>query len=366
VAAGVLTARELGRATLARQLLLAREPAPVVEAVERIGGPQAQEPRPPFLALWSRVEGFDRDELLRALHDRALVRGMLVRATLHLVSTRDFGALRPALAPVMTAAMNGALRGRMEGLDLGDALPAARSLLGERPRTFEELRALLSERFPAANERALGYAVRTQLPLAMVPSEDRWGFPRAAAFALADEWLGEPLPKEEPLEPLVRRHLAAFGPASAADVQAWSGLGGMKAVLDGMREELAVFEDERGRELFDLHEAPRPPADTPAPARLLPDFDSLLLAHADRSRVIADEHRPIVVTKNLRVRATFLLDGVVAGTWSIERKGRAATLRLAPFAKLRKADAKELTAEAESLLAFAEPDAAKRAVTVEE
>jgi Winged helix DNA-binding domain len=254
----------------------------------------------------------------------------------------------------------------MEGLDLGDVLPAARSLLGERPRTFEELRALLSERFPAANERALGYAVRTQLPLAMVPSEDRWGFPRAAAFALADEWLGEPLPKEEPLEPLVRRHLAAFGPASAADVQAWSGLGGMKAVLDGMREELAVFEDERGRELFDLHEAPRPPADTPAPARLLPDFDSLLLAHADRGRVIADEHRPIVVTKNLRVRATFLLDGVVAGTWSIERKGRAATLRLAPFAKLRKADAKELTAEAESLLAFAEPDAAKRAVTVEE
>ncbi|HEU4979229.1 MAG TPA: winged helix DNA-binding domain-containing protein [Solirubrobacteraceae bacterium] len=355
----VLTARELGRATLARQLLLAREDVPVVEALERVGGLQAQEPRPPFVGLWSRLAGFAAGDQLGPLRAGELVRGMLMRATLHLVSAADFAALRPALAPVMTAAMNGALRGRMDGLDLDEVLPAARELLSERPRTFEELRALLSERFPAANDRALGYAVRTQLPLAMVPGEERWGFPRAAAFALA----AAAPPEAAPAEPLVRRHLGAFGPASAADVQEWSGLRGLKVVLGGMRDELEVFDDERGRELFDLHGAPRPPGDTPAPPRLLPEFDSLVLAHADRSRVIADEHRPLVVTKNLRVRATFLLDGAVAGTWSIERKGRTATLRLAPFGRLRKADERALTAEAEALLAFAEPDAGTHAVS---
>jgi hypothetical protein len=305
------------------------------------------------------VEGFRREDLLAALHDRAVVRGMLMRATLHLVSAADFAAMRPALGPVMSAAMNAALRGRMDGLDLQAVLPAAHALIAESPRTFEELRTLLSERFPAANERALGYAVRTQLPLAMVPGEERWGFPRASFFALPDP---PRLPEQAPAQPLVRRYLGAFGPAGAADVQEWSGLRGMDAVLDGMRDSLVVFEDERGRELFDLPDAPRPPADTPAPARLLGEFDSLLLAHADRTRVIADEHRPLLVTRNLRVRATFLLDGRVAGTWSIERKGRAATLRLAPFAKLRKPDATALGAEAEALLRFAEEDATSFAV----
>lgn len=346
----VLTARELGRATLARQLLLERAQVPVVEAVERVGGLQAQEPRPPFVGLWSRVAGFAPSGLLGPLRAGEVVRGMLMRATLHLVSAGDFAALRPALAPAMTAAMNGALRGRMDGLVLEEVIPAARALLAERPRTFDELRSLLGERFPAANDRALGYAVRTQLPLVMVPSEDRWGFPRAAEFALP---AAAPA-RDAPAEPLVRRHLAAFGPASAADAQAWSGVRGLGAVLDGMRDELEVFADERGRELFDLPGAPRPGADTPAPPRLLPEFDSLLLAHADRSRVIADEHRPLVVTKNLRVRATFLLDGVVAGTWAIERKGRSARIALTPFGRLRKADRQALDAEGEALLAFAE------------
>ena len=190
-----MNARELNRATLARQLLLAREPVGVGEAVERLGGLQAQEARPPFLALWSRIEGFERDDLHGALGKGTVVRAMLMRATLHVVSRKHYAALRPVLDDVMTRAMTGALKGRDQGLDLGKVLPAAERLLAKRPRTFNELRAELSEKFPKVNERALGYAVRTQLPLAMVPSDDDWAFPRDAEFALATVRLAQAGPE---------------------------------------------------------------------------------------------------------------------------------------------------------------------------
>ena len=239
--------------------------------------------------------------------------------------------------------------------------PRARSCAGT-PLPFDEIRARLVERFPDVNDRALGYAVRTLMPLVMVPSEaDRWGFARVSRFTLADEWLDAPL-AQDAVEALVTRYLGAFGPATAKDVERWSAVGGMKPVLDGMRDRLAVFADERGRELFDLPDAPRPDAGVPAPARLLPEFDNLVLAHDDRSRVIADEHRPLVTTKNLRVKATFLVDGVVSGTWAIAVKRRIATLTLSPFAALSRAAASELEAEADALLCFAEPEAKGREV----
>jgi hypothetical protein len=162
----------------------------------------------------------------------------------------------------------------------------------------------------------------------------------------------------------VLRYLAAFGPASAADVQTWSGLQGIKRVLEALSPRLASFVDEGGRELYDLPDAPRPGESVPAPPRFLPDFDSLLLAHADRARVIADEHRPAVVTKNLRVRATFLIDGFVAGTWEIKRARRAATLTITPFAALTKRKRDALTAEGASLLRFTDPGAGAHEVIV--
>lgn len=325
---------------------------------------QAQEARHPYVGLWTRVEGFGSDELRAALHSREVVRATLMRATLHLVSARDYLALRSALQPALTAAMTGALRGRDEGLDVEKLLPVARKLYDERPRDFNELRPLLLEAFPEVNERALGYAVRTHLPLVTVPSDDRFGFPTRAQFTLAESWLGAAPDAEGATEELVRRYLAAFGPATAADAQTWSGLGGLKAVLEGMREELDVVTDERGRELFDLPGAPHPDEDVPAPPRFLPDFDNLVLAHADRTRLLADEHRPALVSKNLRVRATFLVDGMVAGTWKLERKRKAATLLIEPFAPLPKRALKELTAEGERLLRFAEEDAASFDVQV--
>lgn len=358
MATPTLTARELGRATLARQLLLERSAAGVVEAVRQVGGLQAQEPGPPFLGLWSRLEGFESGALLEALRSRAVVRGTMMRGTLHLVTADDYAAVRPSLQPMLVRAMASALRERAAGLEPDAVLPVARSLLAERPRGFEELRELLQAEFPAVNERALGYCVRMLLPLVMVPApEERWGYPRVASFTLAEEWLGVPLAGAAEPDALVLRYLAAFGPASVADVQAWSGLPGLAAVLEQLRDGLVTLVDERGRELFDLPDAPRPGAEVPAPARLLPEFDSVLLAHADRTRVIAEAHRPAVVTKNLRVRATFLLDGMVAGTWSVKRTKRQATLTLAPFRALRAGEVRALQAEGEALLRLSDPDA---------
>jgi DNA glycosylase AlkZ-like len=355
-----LTARELSRATLARQMLLEREPESAVAAVERLCGMQAQEPRPPFVGLWTRLDGFRPDDLLDPLRAGKVVRATLMRATLHLLSARDYRRLRSALDPMMAGAMGP----RTKDLDLHAVMREAAKLLRAGPLTFNELRAALAERFPRADDRGLGRAVRLGLPLVMVATDDRWGFARDSRFAPAESVLGKPPAKRAATGELLLRYLAAFGPATSADFQTWSGLGGTRAIVDGVRERLVTFRDERGRELLDLPDAPRPGADVPAPVRLLPDFDNLLLAHDDRTRVIADEHRPLVATKNLRIKATFLVDGIVGGTWAVERKGKRATLRIEPFKRLRKADAKELEAEAEKLLGFLEGDAATLAVKV--
>jgi DNA glycosylase AlkZ-like len=356
VAAETLTRRQLNRATLARQMLLARERVSPVEAVERLCGMQAQEARPPFIGLWTRVEGFRREQLGEALHRREVVRAPLARATLHLMSARDCAAYRMAFQPVMSRALQ-ALGARAAGLEMEALLEVAGLLLRERPHTFDELRGRLAEVFPEVDERVLGYAVRTHLPLVMVPTGDRWCFPPVADFALAETWLAEPLSHEVAPQALVRRYLAAFGPATAADMQTWSGLQGMRSVLAAMRPELLVLRDERGRELLDLPDAPRPDPDVAAPPRFLPDFDNLLLAHADRTRVVADEHRASLVTGNLRVRATFLWDGFVRGTWSVERRRSTATLRITPFEALPEPAARQLAGEGEALLRFVEDDA---------
>ena len=329
----------------------------MVEAVERLGGMQAQEPRPPFIGLWSRVEGFAADDLRAALADRSLVRAMAMRATLHLMSAADFRAMRAALEPAMEAAMNGALRGRMEGLDLERVLPAARDLLAGGPLTFAQIRDGLAARFPDVDARALGYAVRTRLPLVMVPTGERWSFPAASAFAPAEEWLGAPIDAGAGGEALAVRHLAAYGPSTPADVQAWCGVPGTRAAIERLRPRLVSLRDEAGRDLLDLPGAPRPGEDADAPARLLPEFDSLVLAYADRTRVVPGDHQGRITTKNLRVRATALWDGFAVGTWALTTTRGVATLTLEPFARLPKGAKAALRDEAEGLVRFADPQA---------
>ena len=352
-AAPVLTLKELNRATLARQMLLEREPVAPARAVERLAGMQAQEPRPPFVGLWSRVEGFDRDALLAALQSRKVVRATLMRGTLHLVAAKDYLAFRPGLEPLLGNPLR--VMGKQgEGIEPDRVVPVAHRLLSQGPMTFNELRPQLAKAFPSVWDRGLGYVARTMLPLVMVPTDDRWGFARDSQFTLAGEWLGRP-PGSESADALVRSYLAAFGPASVADFQTWSGLTQTKAAFERMRPRLEVFADERGRELFDLPEAPRPGAGVPAPLRFLPEFDNLVLGHADRSRIIASEHRSAIFMKgNLRIRATFLWGGMVAGTWTAECKRKVATLRLEPFKALPKKAIAEAQREGEQLLRFLE------------
>ena len=353
----VLTRDELSRATLARQMLLAREKSTVVSAVERLAGLQAQLARPPFIGLWSRIEGFRAEDLARAVHDRKVVRATLMRGTLHLMTTKDYLDLRPALQPMLSEGMQGVLGDRAEGFDLDRVTATARACLDEQPRTFEDLRAALGKAWPGLDVRALGYAVRTHLPLVQVPTETRWGWPGAACFAVAESWIGRKMGKGGGASALVLRYLGAFGPASVRDAQAWSGMRSLADAFAALRPKLKVFHDEKGRELFDLPRAPRPPAATPSPVRFLPDYDNLLLAHADRTRVVPDAHRARLATKNLQVLATFLVDGFVAGSWKIARARSAAALVLTAFEPLSRKARADLTGEGTALLRFVESDA---------
>ncbi len=320
---------------------------------------QAQEPRPPFIGLWSRLEAFQHDELIAAVRSGALVRGPLFRATLHLVTAADWSLFRPVCQPALARAAR-VLSDRVDTLDLDALRSAVQALLSERPRTAAELRALLHEQFPQHDARALGYAARTHVPLVMVPTDDRFGFPRDPLLRLA-----QPQQQSAGASELVRRYLTAYGPATVADAQQWSGLAGLAPTFEALRPELANFTDERGRELFDLPQAPRPGADTPAPVRFLPEFDSLVLAHADRSRLIAEEHRRHLVTKNLRVKATVLNDGEVCATWSVKRSARTATLEVSPFAAVTASAWHDLEAEGLALLKANEsPAATLRVVAV--
>ena len=210
----------------------------------------------------------------------------------------------------------------------------------------------------------MAYAIRMTLPLVQVPErETEWGFPGAADFALADAWLRKKVSAtaSSPRD-LMRRYLAAFGPASVTDAQTWSGLTKLGPVFEELRPTLVTFQDERKRELFDLPDAPRPDADTPAPVRFLPEFDNLILGHQDRTRVISEEHRLRITSPNLLVPATLLVDGMVAGVWAIERKKREATLVIEPFVTIPVKRKSELREEAERLLAFSEQEVTSHAV----
>lgn len=355
----VLSNRALNRATLARQMLLERAAVTPAVAVQRLAGMQAQEPRPPFIGLWSRIEDGQREAMQRGMHERELVRGTLMRGTIHLVTAADYATFRPTIQPVLDQGL-GLLGDRAEGLDedADRVLAQAVTLLREEPRTFAELRSRLSETFPHINDRALGFLVRMKLSLVLEPIGHPWAYAANARFALADLWLEDALATASDPEALALRYLAAFGPATVADVQVWSGLRTLKPVMEALRPQLLTFRNAQGKELFDLPDAPRPDLETPAPVRFLPEFDNLLLSHADRTRVIADEHRGVVYQKgNLRLLSSFLVDGMVAGIWRVEAKRKAATLTLSPFASLSRRVQAELGEEGERLLRFLEPTA---------
>jgi hypothetical protein len=355
VGADVLSLRALNRATLARQLLLERSDRPILDTVEHLVGLQAQEPPNPYLALWSRLARFDPEELSGLLTDRKVVRIVVMRGTIHLVTAADALVLRPLMQPVVTAelARHRDFAPPLRGVDLTVVLDAARAVLAERPHTGAQLRTVLGERFPDLDPAAAAYACRCLLPLVQVPPRGLWRRRGQVSLTTTDVWLGAPLAPAPSIDDVVLRYLGAFGPATPGDVAAWSRLTGFREILERLRPRLRPYEDERGRELYDLPDAPRPDPDTPAPPRFLPEYDNLLLSHADRTRIVSEAHRSWLL--DTPVHGSVLHDGFSAGTWSIDRDdGTVLTIR--PVVSLPKRATAALEAEGRRLLRFLEPD----------
>ncbi|TDB93563.1 winged helix DNA-binding domain-containing protein [Actinomadura sp. 7K534] len=362
--APVLGRRALNRALLARQMLLERHAMPALDAIERLVGMQSQAPNPPYIGLWSRLDGFSFDEVGELMTGRRAARIVLMRGTLHLVSARDARALRP-LTQVIQDDYLKTRAGDLAHVDLDAVFAAARAHLEAEPRTDKEVRELLAGRWPGEDAALLGWAVRCGVPLVQVPPRGIWGASGMARHTTLDAWLGGSAVPEATLDELVLRYLAAFGPASVRDVQQWSGLRRLGEVVERLRPGLLVFRDEDGRTLYDVPEAPRPDPGAPAPVRFVPDFDNLLLSHADRARIISEEDRRRIFTVNGIIRATFLVDGFVHGMWKIEKKGGkrgGATLLITPFAPITDPERAALEEEGTRLLAAAHPDAASHKI----
>lgn len=359
--APLLGPRELNRALLARQLLLQRAVTPAEKAVEHLVGMQAQAPYAPYFGLWTRLADFRTDDLADALTGRRLVRIGLMRSTIHLVTPDDCMALRPWVQPALDRELNTAFRKQTDGLDRAAVAAAGRALLAEEPLSTKELGVRLHEQWPDREARALTYVVRNLVPLVQVPPRGIWGAGGLTRYATAEDWLGRPGEPGARPAGTVLRYLAAFGPASVRDVQTWAGLVRLRPVIDELRPQLSVFRDENGTELFDLPDAPRPGGDAPAPVRFLPEYDNLLASHADRTRVVSDEHRKLIMTRN-GMLATFLVDGFVRGTWRIVRERDSATLVIEPFGKLPRKHQSAVSAEGRRLLGFAADDAGDRNV----
>jgi hypothetical protein len=359
----VLNSRALNRALLARQMLLEPAPLPegpgragaVIAMVEHLAGLQAQAPFPPYYGLWSRLAGFRPGDLADLLVSRRVVRIALMRSTIHLVSARDCLTFRPLIQPVLDRSLPAIFGKRFAGVDTAALADAGRALVDAEPRTFGELGGLLVPDWPGHPPDALAQGVRTLVPLVQIPPRAVWGSAGQARHTSAEAWLGAPLDPSPSLEAFVTRYLAAFGPATVADVQAWSGLTRLSGVVDRLRPGLRTFRDERGKELFDLPDAPRPAPGTPAPVRLVAEFDNLVLSHADRGRVISPDHRQRLNTRNGIFPGTVLVDGFVAGMWRITRSRGTAALTAEMFVSVPPADRDAIAAEAERLLGFAAP-----------
>ncbi|MCI3928294.1 winged helix DNA-binding domain-containing protein [Streptomyces sp. AN091965] len=356
----VLDARALGRATLARQLLLDRADLPALDAVAHLGGLQAQEPQEPFVGLWSRLRAFAPGELSDLLVERRVVRTHLMRRTVHLVTADDALAWRARHDAMLRQRVLGVYRGELEEVDLDELAAAGRAVLADgEPRTMAELTRAVADRWPDTAPRALGeMLIAALVPMVQVPPRGLWRTRAGVRNLPLSAWLGRDAAPPSPAgsdpvgEALVRRYLAAFGPAATADLRAWSGLAGLPAAVAAVRGELVAFRDERGRELLDLPDAPRPDPGTPAPVRFLPAFDNAILGYQDRGRIIDDDHRGLSVA-GARV---VLLDGRVAATWTV----RDDTVTVTPLRRVSRAERTAVAEEGRTLSAFLSDGAVER------
>jgi hypothetical protein len=366
-AGDVVSLRGLNRATLARQGLLGRWGCSAEAAVERLVGMQAQAPDAPYVGLWSRVEGFRADELVGMIERREAVRMHVMRSTVHLVTADDAVWLRPLTDPVLRRSFMGqAFPKDLVDVDFDEVVAAARELLDEQPRTRAALGRALAERWPGRDPGSLSYAASYLLPIVQIPPRGLWQRSGPATWAVAETWLGRALNGDDArsVDDLLLRYLGAFGPASVNDAQRWCGLTRLREVADRLLAagRLRRFSDEDGRPLLDLPEAPRPDPDAPAPVRFLPEYDNLLLSHADRRRVIPHERRVPLPPGNGGTGGEVLVDGLYVADWKITRSAdkATATLTVEPFAELPPLtgdDESDVAAEGQQLLDFVAPGA---------
>jgi hypothetical protein len=337
----VLTQRELNRALLARQLLLKRARLSIPKALERIGGLQAQYAPSMYIGLWSRLDGFERDALTRALERRSVIQATMMRATIHLVSKADFWPLLIAIRDERLKWWE-RVHPASDPREMRTAAKRLRRFIAEGPRRRKEVEELLGR------QAALG--VGAYLDLVRVPPSGTWEQRRADLYAVAEDWLPSPgIERDEALDHLIRRYLSAFGPARKNDIADWAMVSVSEIDCGLERIELRRFRDEAGKELLDLPRAPIPDGDTPTPPRFLPVWDATLLVHARRTGILPEEYRPLVFNvKTPHSVNTFLVDGRVAGTWRYEQ-GR---VRLDPFEPVPRGVRRELDEEAKRLAAF--------------
>jgi hypothetical protein len=356
----VLDLRQLNRATLARQHLLERAELGVAQLVHAVGGLQAQTPGNPVVSTWSRLDRFERADLVEAIASGELVRGTTLRGTLHLHHVDEYRAIRMTLQPTLDSLVNSMHR-RIRDEDLEPAAALGLAMIEQQPRTIGELKQAFQARFPDSETQALGTLVRYRTQLLMVPDlASPNGYPNLARFAPARELVGDTLDATVDPGLVLRRFLGVLGPGSTRDAQVWSGVRGLGPVARELLERGALVEvmSHDGQVLLDLPDMPRVDDDVRAGVRFLPMWDNLLLSHADRSRVIDPRHKPWLASKNGMPPATFLVDGFVHGTWKLE----AGELRLTPFARTSRADQDELVAEGTALLELLEPHARSRRV----
>jgi Winged helix DNA-binding domain len=338
----VLTLRELNRALLARQLLLERRKLGVQQTIERICAIQAQWPQSPFIALWTRLTGFRKEQLVRALEQKKVVKSQLFRITLHMTSARDYPYFAAAWIPAARDSTPGVAQAKLDELSA-----RVKALAMEQPVTHDDVADLAADQM-----RGFRWRTRTLTPLVHLLPSGTWShYGRAQLRAMEAELGVELPPRDDGAERLVRRYFAAFGPATREDLLRFAGMrvGDVRAGLE--RVPLRRFRDERGRVLLDVPRAPLPDAETPAPVRFLPKWDSSLLAYAapERTRILPDRFRAAVIAKNGDVAPTVLVDGFVAASWDLA-KDRDLTIR--PLRRLSKPERREISEECERLVEF--------------
>jgi hypothetical protein len=362
----ILGERALNRALLERQFLLRRATVSVDDALTHLVGMQGQAPLSPYVGLWSRLDGFKAEDLSDRINDRRVVRATaMLRSTIHLFTADDSLAIRPVLQPMLERTFAGSPFARnVVGVDMGRLLADARTILDSEPLTIAELARRLGAGRPDRDATSLSYAARFLLALVQVPPRGLWGRNGPAKVANLETWLGRPLGRKSAPDAWVLRYLRSYGPATIADVSTWSWLTGVRDVVDRVRPQLRTFRDERGRELFDVPDAPLPDPDTPAPVRFLPEYDNALLSHADRTRIVPRGRQVPLAPGNGAVMGTMLVDGYLRGTWRIVRDDGSAVLVVEPDAPLAPAERLEVEQEGDALLRFAAAGATQRDVRI--